>query len=87
MIKVGLAFVAAAAALSGLGLAGKTGYDSCMEMTAAFDRGEFGTTPLCPADSAGRFFIAALPVGIAGAAVLVPGINKQSSSRLQPADS
>ncbi|WP_415283123.1 hypothetical protein [Candidatus Nitrososphaera sp. FF02] len=86
-VKVGLAFVTAAATLSGLGRAEKIGHDSCMEMIAAFESGESGTTLLCPADPTGRFFIVALPAGTAGAAVFVLGIKKQSPSRLQPADS
>lgn len=73
LVKVGVVVIAIAAALFGWGLLEKIGYENCMEMIRAFERGESGIIPVCPADHADRFFFAALPASIAGVVILVIG--------------
>jgi len=73
--KVGISIIVAGVAIAAFGLLIRISYDSCLEMIAAFERGESGVIPLCPTDGSAPYFLAALPVMVIGIIVLVLAKN------------
>lgn len=76
--KVGISLIVAAAVLVTMGFLEWFAHENCMELIKAFERGESNVLPACPPEPSGKFLIAALPVGIGGAVILVMGIKNRS---------
>lgn len=74
-VKFGIIVVLVGAAITGYGLLVKIGYDNCLELIKAFERGGSGLLPGCPVDDSAIFFFVGLPVTGIGIIVLVLGIK------------
>ncbi|AFU58937.1 hypothetical protein Ngar_c20050 [Candidatus Nitrososphaera gargensis Ga9.2] len=77
-VLVGISFIVAAVVLVTMGFLEWFAHENCMEIIRAFERGESNVLPACPPEPSGKFLIAALPVGIGGAVILVMGVKNRS---------